>query len=40
MTDAMRHPGFTDEEAVIAMRADATAAVPYRPEQIFSDYGA
>jgi hypothetical protein len=34
-------PGFADDEAVAVLLAAApVAAVPYRPEQLFSDWGA
>jgi hypothetical protein len=33
-------PGFADDEAGTGSPAAPTTAVPYRPEQLFSDWGA
>lgn len=33
-------PGFTDDDTIAAPAAAPTGAVPYRPEQLFSDWGA
>lgn len=41
MNETMR-PGFTEDDTVTARALDrnSTHPVPYRPEQLFSDWGA